>query len=67
MMSFEHQAEYFSQQFSTDSLQSALDEVKRDRGTYLSAVDQGAISVLEEALRLRRVYERVGSLLAGGY
>jgi hypothetical protein len=63
MMSYRDQAEFFSSTHTAEGLEAALDTLKADHST--GVIELKAITVLEEALRLRRVYDRVREALEG--
>lgn len=63
MMTIEHQIEYYSMR-RLDELEAAHERLVKDvAGGPMAGVDAEAKRVLEGAIRLRRVYERVGGLL----
>lgn len=67
MMSYKDQAEFFSSTHTAEGLEAALDTLRDDvyHNRPIGVVELKAISVLEEALRLRRVYDRVREALEG--
>jgi hypothetical protein len=63
MMNLDHQIEYFALR-RLDELEAALASLHTETSDLrLVGPDIGAKHVLEEAIRLRRIYERVQELL----